>query len=708
MATDLERLTVSLEANVKKFERELARARGVAVNSMRDIQRQATGVESAISKSFGRIGGVIAGAFSGAQAARAVSSAAAQYVDLRNTLKVAGLEGQALEGVFNSLFQIAQKNGTAIAPLTTLYARAAQAQGELKASSAELMQFTDGVSLALRVAGTDSAQASGALLQLSQALGSGVVRAEEFNSVNEGARPILQAVAAGLKEAGGSVSTLKTLVNDGKVSSEAFFRAFLAGMSTLEASASKATSTVGQGVERVSNAFVLLIGKLDETLGASQSAATNLNAVANAIGQIPNYIDAAVKGLSSLQSWLNSVGNSPFWGRIATALGGDMSPEGLRKIGITPIVNGKVLDQDRVESAFRAAQSGSAGSMATYAKGLYGPQLPIGWKAPVAKQVSLADYAVPGGKGGGGRGADGKSAGAKFGDQIADVERRIAALKLEEETLGQTTAARERARVALELEQAANKAGPGIYEKNRVAIERVAEAYGKQKESLEKAEEAQKDFRDLQRAAGNELSSFFSDAISGGKNAEEALMNLTKRIAEAAFQAALLGEGPLASLFGTKGANGATGGLIGSLFNGMKLFDSGGYTGAGRKFQPAGVVHKGEYVFDAAAVRKIGLGNLDALRRGYANGGAVGMPSMPSLPSLSRLAARNRVGAPVVNIINQSGLPVSTRETQGGSGPGVEVLIPALENIMADRLARGRGSVARANAAVATRTNLRG
>ncbi|MGR6730310.1 tape measure protein, partial [Aeromonas veronii] len=76
----------------------------------------------------------------------------------------------------------------------------------------QLINFTDKVALALRVAGTDSQTASGALLQLSQALGSGTVRAEEFNSVQEGALPILQAVAAGFKEAGGSVSKLRQLV----------------------------------------------------------------------------------------------------------------------------------------------------------------------------------------------------------------------------------------------------------------------------------------------------------------------------------------------------------------------------------------------------------------------------------------------------------------------------------------------------------------
>ncbi len=45
-------------------------------------------------------------------------------------------------------------------------------------------------------------------------------------------------------------------------------------------------------------------------------------------------------------------------------------------------------------------------------------------------------------------------------------------------------------------------------------------------------------------------------------------------------------------------------------------FSSGGYTGPGGKYQPAGVVHKGEYIFDQASTNRIGVSNLEALRNG--------------------------------------------------------------------------------------------
>jgi len=53
-------------------------------------------------------------------------------------------------------------------------------------------------------------------------------------------------------------------------------------------------------------------------------------------------------------------------------------------------------------------------------------------------------------------------------------------------------------------------------------------------------------------------------------------------------------------------------------------FSAGGYTGAGGRYEPAGVVHRGEYVMSAPAVSRIGVGNLEAMHRGYVDGGAVG------------------------------------------------------------------------------------
>lgn len=53
-------------------------------------------------------------------------------------------------------------------------------------------------------------------------------------------------------------------------------------------------------------------------------------------------------------------------------------------------------------------------------------------------------------------------------------------------------------------------------------------------------------------------------------------------------------------------------------------YDVGGYTGHGGKYEPAGVVHRGEFVFTKESTSRIGVTNLYRLMRGYATGGLVG------------------------------------------------------------------------------------
>ena len=94
--------------------------------------------------------------------------------------------------------------------------------------------------------------------------------------------------------------------------------------------------------------------------------------------------------------------------------------------------------------------------------------------------------------------------------------------------------------------------------------------------------------------------------------------------------------GGLSGLFGGGGGGGGAGGLLGALASG---FAAGGYTGPGGKHQPAGIVHAGEFVFDAASTRRLGVGVLENMRRiasgqivsarprlSYADGGVVNLP----------------------------------------------------------------------------------
>ena len=115
-----------------------------------------------------------------------------------------------------------------------------------------------------------------------------------------------------------------------------------------------------------------------------------------------------------------------------------------------------------------------------------------------------------------------------------------------------------------------------------------------------------------------------------------------------------------------------TGGLVG--------FDEGGFTGIGGKYTPAGIVHKGEYVITKEATARLGRGFLDHLnygsvRRGFANGGGVGVPRLPTMayqPKSSESIA--------VKVIN-NGEPMDATVSQQSKNGQLEITVELMRKI---------------------------
>lgn len=568
-----------------------------------------------------------------------------------------------------------------IETLTGLYGRLSTAKKELGASDGQLLAVTTAVAQSLRVSGQSAEEAQGALLQLGQALSGGVVQAEEYNSLLDGARPLLESAAAGLKEAGGSVAALTKLVKDGEVSSRVFFNAILAGAPVLEQKLAGATKTAAQGWTEFRNALTMAVGKIDEATGASKGIVGVLGDVAQGM---ENGTPAAISWAEALTDGSNSVyvalrGVLGVVGEITVALGQmsglldangrlvDLNAQKARAAAI-PQLNAYGVRIDAPEYDRNGVPMPRTPSVGPYTAGGFGGEDPSAFKsesdrearrasalkalarpsAPI-KTVSIKDFPAAKKAKGGGGGAGGSE--DEYDRAIRKTQEHVEALRVEIETLGWSTEAKQKAKTARELLTAAEQADIELTPARRAEIDKVSAAYAAQVAALEQAKAAHEGMVEAQRFAGQSLAGFFSDIVSGGRNAEEALMNIAKKLADAALQAALLGEGPLAGLLGGK-ASGAVGGLIGSLFKGFG-FAEGGYTGPGGKYTPRGVVHAGEYVVPASAVRRLGVGNLDALtaaaKRGYADGGFVGRaPSLPSLPRLSDMT-RPVSSGPVVH-----------------------------------------------------------
>jgi tape measure domain-containing protein len=238
--------------------------------------------------------------------ARELIRTANTFQQLQNSLRVVTDSTEELNAANTRLFEIATATRTPIEAIVTLFSRASIAAEELGASQEDLFKLTEITGQALAVQGGSAQEASGALRQLSQSFSSGVVRAEEFNSILEGAFPLAQAAARGFDEAGGSVGKLRNLVVEGKVSSEEFFRAILAGGEVLEEQFGQAIPTVSQALTNLNTSFIGFIGQLDDAGGFSMSLASTILEVGEGLAVLGNALTGNLGPLDETSSGFNT------------------------------------------------------------------------------------------------------------------------------------------------------------------------------------------------------------------------------------------------------------------------------------------------------------------------------------------------------------------------------------------------------------------
>lgn len=236
---------------------------------------------------------------------------------------------------------------------------------------------------------------------------------------------------------------------------------------------------------------------------------------------------------------------------------------------------------------------------------------------------------------------------------LANAERQLAAnneaLARQKQTMFQSTEEVARASEKQRLINEYMQQGVPITAELAAKIEDYGNRFGvaaRQAEELQRAQEAMKTIGDLGRSVLSGLYSDFRNGASGAEMLTNALDRVASKLMDIAlnemFGKALGGTGQ--GLFGGGGLLSSIlslgGGGLGLTPGAGGLYANGGYTGAGGKYDPAGVVHRGEYVFSAASVGRIGLGRLDRLHKGYAEGGYVTQAAIPQ-PYIHQPANQN-------------------------------------------------------------------
>lgn len=183
--------------------------------------------------------------------------------------------------VQKELYRMAIDTRQAYASTATLYASVARNSSELGKSAEDVLGFTEDVSRAMMIGGGSAASQQAALIQLGQALGSGVLRGDELNSIMEQAPRLAKAIAEGM---GTTIGQLRVLGKEGKLTAIDFFDAIRKSSEKLKREMGKIPWTVNQAGVRVSNALGNLFSKLEKKTGVVSS-------IAKGFASIGDYID---------------------------------------------------------------------------------------------------------------------------------------------------------------------------------------------------------------------------------------------------------------------------------------------------------------------------------------------------------------------------------------------------------------------------------
>ncbi len=227
------------------------------------------------------------GGFSAAAMVRELIQAADTWSSLNSRIRLATRSEQEYARAREGVFAISQRTSAQLAATASLYARVQKSIDALGGSQAQALALTEAINQSFVVSGASASESSASIQQLSQALASGVLRGDEFNSVMENSPRLADALSAAL---GKSRGQLRAMAEEGQLTSSMVVRALLDQRDEIERDFTQMPLTIGRAWQQVQNAVLRYVGEADQATGTSTRFAQSLKAIADNIGPIADTL----------------------------------------------------------------------------------------------------------------------------------------------------------------------------------------------------------------------------------------------------------------------------------------------------------------------------------------------------------------------------------------------------------------------------------
>ncbi|KAB1472034.1 phage tail tape measure protein [Cronobacter sakazakii] len=294
MAT-LRELIIKISANSQSFQSEISRASRMGSDYYKTMEqggRRAAAATRETQRSLGELNAQLAsvrssaagmaGVFAGAFATGQLIHYADTWNQLNGRLRLASSSAQDFTTAQQSLMSISQRTGTSFEANANLYSRIAQSLRDAGYASADVANVTETVATSLKLSGASTEEASSVITQLSQALGSGVLRGEEFNAIMESGGRLAKFLADGLNT---TVGGLRNMANNGELTTDRIVP-LLTNVAQLRKEFDTLPASISGSAQKVENAFMAWVGGANEATGASAALAGTLDGLAANINNV--------------------------------------------------------------------------------------------------------------------------------------------------------------------------------------------------------------------------------------------------------------------------------------------------------------------------------------------------------------------------------------------------------------------------------------